>query len=89
MQPGTMIGSNVGFGMKWLSLPPVEQQRALALLHHLDAARAELPVEVTGAGVEGLVVVVVGVDGAERQVHGRPRIRVVTAVSARVSWPKA
>ena len=51
-------------------LAPDEQERVRALLHDLDAALAELLVEVTGARVDGLVVVVVGVDGPVSDVHG-------------------
>ncbi len=39
------------------------------LLQHLHAAVAERRVEVAGAGVERLVVVLVGVDRAEGKVH--------------------
>ena len=70
MQPATMIGSNVGFGMKRKILPPASSERVTALLHRLHPALAELLVEVAGARVDRLVVVVVGVDGAECDVHG-------------------
>ncbi len=70
MQPATMIGSNVGLGMNLKSFPPTSRSEWRALLHHLHAPLAELLVEVPGAGVEGLVVVVVGVDGAVSELHG-------------------
>ncbi len=59
-----------GVGDELEQLPAHEQERVRALLHHLHAPLAELLGEVPGAGVEGLVVVVVGVDGAISELHG-------------------
>ena len=52
-------------------LAPGQEEGALALGHHLDAAVLVGRVEVTGAGVERLVVVLVRVDGAEAEVGHR------------------
>ena len=64
-QPGTMIGSNVGFGMKRLTRRRSASSTRLPSLHDLHAALRELRVEVPGERVERLVVVVVGVDRSE------------------------
>ena len=69
-QPGSMIGSKVGLGMKVLTLPPDQQQDLLAVANRADAAVLELGVEVAGERVQGLVVVVVGVERSG--VHGSP-----------------
>ena len=50
-------------------VPAREQERVLAVLHDLYAAVAEVAVEVAGARVERFVVVLVGVDRTECQVH--------------------
>ena len=60
-----------------------EQERVAALLHRLHPARAELLVEVAGARVDRLVVVVVGVDGAESDLHGHSLRRCARVASAR------
>ena len=67
-----MIGSNVGFGMKRLTLP-ADQELTCACRRCTGRTPAvlELRVEVAGERVERLVVVVVGVDGPEVDVHGR------------------
>src|SRR5262249_5279459 len=58
-----------GVGHEAVDLPADQQLDALAVLHGVDAPVGEGPVEVAGEGVEGLVVVVVGVDRS--QLHGR------------------
>src|SRR5207245_2201967 len=45
-------------------------------LHDLHAAVAELPIEMTGTRVERLVVVLVGVDRTEGQIHAAAPSRV-------------
>ena len=70
MQPGHDDRVERGVGDELEELPAHEQERVRALLHHLHAPLAELLGEVPGAGVEGLVVVVVGVDGAVSELHG-------------------
>ena len=69
--PGRATGSKVGFGMKRLTLPA--HQQALPAVDHrpLHRARAQARLDVADEGVLGLVVVVVGVEGAEREMrHG-------------------
>ena len=68
-QPGSMIGSNVGFGMKWLTVSTHHREGALAVGDHLHAAALELLGQVPGARIDRLVVVVVDVDGHVVQGH--------------------
>ena len=64
-QPGLATGSNVGFGMKRLTLPPTSSRCLPSISAHCIARLRDARVEVAGEGVGRLVVVVVGVEQLE------------------------
>ena len=63
--PGLETGSNVGFGMKRLILPPTSSRCLAVDLDPLHRPLAVLRLDVAGEGVERLVVVVVAVEVLE------------------------
>ena len=63
--PGLEIGSNVGFGMKRLTLPPTSSRCLPSISAHCIGALAMLRLDVAGEGVDRLVVVVVAVEVLE------------------------
>ena len=70
-QPGTMTGSNVGFGMNRLSFPPMRISTCVPSCTTAHPALLERAVEVARERVERLVVMVVGIDGSQCVGHAR------------------
>ncbi len=70
-QPGSMIGSKVGFGMKWLTTPPITAKVRLPSVSICTPRRLNSLGRCRVNESSRLVVVVVDVDRLVVQCHGR------------------